>query len=237
MFPVNVSANQCTLTFEAFALYWHFCRTCHNTFTLHIDLTGISWGGGDGGEVASEKAGKPVTAGHSSVSTTTTIFKEPLEQFPIVFMAAVTLSFPNPNQIVLCLTLTIISTALKFELFIFCFTKSCNISVATFIPRFVCFCVSWVSSQGAVVFVSGCLMINSECGSWMRADYINPEEEGELHALSEFPRSTLLAHEHPLATDGHPNPYHSHVCAFLCFCFLFFSRTFITKKDRVILLE
>ena len=85
----------------------------------------------------------------------------------------------------------------------------------------MCFCVLWVKSQGAVVPVSGCLMINSECGSWMQADYINPEEEGELHTLSEFPRSTLLAHEHLLATDNHPNPYHSlvsvHFCAF-AFC-------------------
>lgn len=39
-----------------------FLQSCHITFTLHIyDLTFISPGGGDGGGVTDETAGKPKT--------------------------------------------------------------------------------------------------------------------------------------------------------------------------------
>ncbi len=70
-----------------------------------------------------------------------------------------------------------------------------------------------------LLFVAiNCVMTVSECGSGMRAD--DPEEEGELHALSEFPCSAMLAHEHPLATDNcifqtHTARMHVCVCEFL----------------------
>ena len=67
---------------------WH--KTRYVTFALHIsDLTGLSWGRGDGGGVTDKRAAKPVTAVQDCVS-----------KFVSVTLTRKTRSFPNPNQVV-----------------------------------------------------------------------------------------------------------------------------------------
>ena len=72
----------------AYITFWFFYKTCHITVKLHVyDLTFISWGAGDCGEIIADKAAKPVTTDQDCVSTFVSakpldIFKEASEQKP-----------------------------------------------------------------------------------------------------------------------------------------------------------
>ena len=76
-----------------------------------------------------------------------------------------------------------------------------------------------------------CSTIDSECGWGMWVDYIDPEEEGELHALSEFPCSTMLMHERRLATDNHVFQTLT-TCMHACVCVCVFSSNFLLNYHQ-----